>query len=273
MGKCIYCNKKAGFFSKFHKECEEKYRNGIIEIKNLATESVLSPKTNHSIKINEICTKSFVSSQKLNETLSSVYSISLENFLEDGVLSETEENQLSDFKKTYDIPQEFLEKNNSLTKTVQAGILRDLLEEKEIENRINIQGSLPFKLMKNEKLIYLFQNVELYEQRTKTEYVGKSQGVSLRIAKGVYYRTGNFRGKPIKTTNIVPVTSGILAFTDKHLYFSGSLKNFRIKFDKIITVDPYSDAVGIQKDGVSAKPQIFKNVDGWFCYNYIQNIN
>jgi hypothetical protein len=65
----------------------------------------------------------------------------------------------------------------------------------------------------------------------------------------------------------------MLALTNKHLYFSSGLKSFRIKYEKIISIDPYSDGIGITKDGVTAKPQIFKNIDGWFIYNYIQNID
>ena len=59
----------------------------------------------------------------------------------------------------------------------------------------------------------------------------------------------------------------------KALDFESSLKYFRINYEKIITLDPYSDGIGVQKDGVSAKPQVFKNIDGWFCYNFIKNIS
>lgn len=31
-----------------------------------------------------------------------------------------------------------------------------------------------------------------------TIYQGKTQGVSVRIAKGLYYRTGSFKGNPVK---------------------------------------------------------------------------
>ena len=37
-------------------------------------------------------------------------------------------------------------------------------------------------------------------------------------------------------------------------------------------MDPYQDGIGLQKDGATAKPQIFKNIDGWFTYNAISNL-
>jgi hypothetical protein len=51
------------------------------------------------------------------------------------------------------------------------------------------------------------------------------------------------------------------------------VKNFRIEFNKIITMTKYEDGIGLQKDWVSAKPRIFKNLDGWFAYNAISNLN
>lgn len=228
---------------------------------------------NQLLQIAEICELSHINNEKRNEILSEVFSDNLDLYLEDGVLSEEEEENLNMFSSTYNIAQENLEKNQSLSRTVRAGIIRELLEGEEIQERITIAGVLPFKSLKSEKLIYVFQNVDLFEQKITVTYKGNTQGVSLKIAKGVYYRTGSFKGRPVHTMNTIPVAKGLLAFTDKHLYFSSSLKNFRINFDKIVTVEPYSDGVGIQKDGGSTKPLIFKNVDGWFCYNYIQNIN
>ena len=273
MGNCIYCNKSAGFFKKNHKECELKNKNALQFIKQKSEDFFnKSEKTEIEI-LKNTAKESFIQISELNNILENTYSEFLDKFLDDGLLSCEEEDLLGEYMDNFQLSQEILDKNDSMSKTIRASILRKLLNGEELTQRINISGKLPFKFLKNEKLIWLFQNVELNEQRIKTTYEGKSQGVSLRIAKGVYYRTGNFKGKPVQTMNIIPIAIGMLAITYKHLYFSSSLKNFRIGFDKIITVDSYSNAIGIQKDGVSAKPLIFKNVDGWFCYNFIQNIN
>jgi hypothetical protein len=54
-------------------------------------------------------------------------------------------------------------------------------------------GNLPFVFQKDEKLIWVFQNVEFYEEHTRTEYQGGSIGGSVRIARGFYLRTSAFR--------------------------------------------------------------------------------
>ena len=138
---------------------------------------------------------------------------------------------------------------------------------------MNYEGAIPFLLEKGENILWLFQNVEFYEQRTKTSFEGRSQGISIKIAKGVYYRTGNFKGNPVVNTQMTLLGSGILALTNKNLYFSSSIKNLKTPFKKLISLTEYSDGIGMQKDGTTAKPQIFKNIDGWFAYNLISHLN
>ncbi len=272
MGKCPYCKKSAGIFRKLHKECEEKY----ISTRKLITDSVSNFENLDSLNFNELkklAEESFLTETEYQNLILNGYTNTLNKYLDDGVLSKTEEDKLQNYMEKSNLSQDLFDKNDSLSKTIRASIIRDLLNGDEIKSRLSIAGNLPFKFQKGENLVWLFQNVELFEQRIKTTYKGGSQGVSVRIAKGIYYKTNSFKGHPIKTTKIVPIATGIVALTEKHIYFSSSIKNFRINYSKIVTIDPYSDGIGITKDGVTAKPQVFKNVDGWFCYNFIQNIS
>lgn len=49
-------------------------------------------------------------------------------------------------------------------------------------------------------------------------------------------------------------------------------RRFRIKYDKIVAFEPYSDGIGVQRDAVTAKPQSFVTDDGWITYNLITNL-
>lgn len=64
----------------------------------------------------------------------------------------------------------------------------------------------------------------------------------------------------------------MLGLSSKHIYFAGSHKRFRIRYDKIVSFEPYCDGVGLQRDAATAKPQAFKTGDGWFTYNLIRNL-
>ncbi len=187
------------------------------------------------------------------------------------MLTEKEESKLDKIKEHFSLTQSLLDKNGAYTKVVKGAILRDILEVK-IPEKINIEGNLPFNLQKSEKIIWIFQDVDYYEQKTRHTYVGGSKGFSIRIAKGIYYRAGAFKGHSVQHTEIIHVDRGFLGVTNKHIYFSGSAKSFRIRHDKIVAFEPYSDGIGIQRDAVTAKPQSFVTGDGWFTYNLIANV-
>jgi hypothetical protein len=167
--------------------------------------------------------------------------------------------------------QEQLDQSGAYTTLVKAITIREVLEGK-LPERFSLAGSLPFNFKKAEKLVWLFQGVGYAEERTTTRYQGSYQGVSLKVAKGVYYRTGGFRGNPIPVTTSATIDNGALAVTQKHIYFAGSSKSFRIPYSKIVTITPFSDGIGIQRDAASAKPQLFTTGDGWFAYNLLSNL-
>ena len=99
--------------------------------------------------------------------------------------------------------------------------------------------------------------------------MGLSQGVSFRVMKGVYYRVGSFKGRPITRQERVSLGTGTLYVTDRNLYFSGSQKTMRVPYGKIVAFEQFSDGIGIMRDAATAKPQIFVTKDGWFICNLI----
>jgi hypothetical protein len=145
--------------------------------------------------------------------------------------------------------------------------------EGKIPNRIKVNGQVPFNLLKDEYLIWLYNDTNYYQEKTRTHYAGSSQGISIRLAKGLYYRVGAFRGNPVKTNQIELVDTGLLGITDKHIYFTGKRSSFRLKYSKIISFIPYDDGIGLFKDTASSKQQIFITNDGWFTYNLIINLS
>jgi hypothetical protein len=275
MGKCNFCGKSAGWFRKEHKECRTKYREGLREATDLVAETILGNQNFTALeqRLAAMEKSHFLDplKQKLTKTMG--FGQAVDRLLEDHLLSEDEEERLNSFIEAGGLTQNELDAEGKLQQVVKSSILRNLTEGKEPESRVRASGHLPFMFMKSETLMWVFPHVEFYEQRTRTEYRGGHQGVSVRVARGVYYRTGGFRGRPIKTEQMEYIDSGMMAVTTKHVYFASQRKNFRTRLDRIVTLDPYEDGIGMQKEGVSSKPQIFKNLDGWFTYNLIANLN
>ena len=197
----------------------------------------------------------------------------IDKALDDNLLSQQEENNLTEIINHLSITAKDLNINGYHNKLVQASILRSIMEGKIPTKKINLNvKGLPFNFQKNEQVIWLKRDTELLEQKKKVEYVGRSQGVSIRIASGIYYRTGASKGKRIETETAQHIDTGLLCITNKHVYFSGESKGIRIPFSKIIAFIPYSDGVGIQKDGASSKTQTFVTGEGWFVHNLLSNI-
>jgi hypothetical protein len=222
-------------------------------------------------KVRQIASISYIEEGTIPGLLVQGWEASVDSVLEDGLLTPEEEKSLDSAQKHFQWTQEDLDENGAFTKLVKGGILRDVLEGR-VSTRLKVQGQLPFNFMPGEQIVWVFPGVKYYEIRSRRSYVGGYQGVSLRVVRGVYYRLGGFRGNPVDTAEVALAATGAFAITDKHLYFSGGVKAFRIPYKKIVSFTPYSDGIGIQRDAATAKPQAFVTGDGWFTYNLIVNL-
>lgn len=273
MGNCIYCGKPAGFLRKTHKECNQKHEQGKSEIVSLVGKvgSEGGDLKRLESSIEQVAANSFVNSKSLTALVASGWEKAVELAFDDGLLSEQEETALSELKEHFGLSQQTLDRTGSYSKLVKGAVLRDIMDGK-LPERMQVDGSLPFNLQKTEKVVWIFQDVDYYEEKTRTRYVGGSQGVGIRIAKGLYYRTGAFKGERVQTSETIHADTGLLGVTNKHIYFAGPSKRFRINYNKIVAFEPFSDGIGVQRDAQTAKPQSFSTGDGWFTYNLITSL-
>lgn len=196
----------------------------------------------------------------------------MDKVLDDGLLSADEEQAIESLAQHFDIGAAELDRNGARTRLMHAGVLRDLSEGILPQRLAYDRLDLPFRFMKSETLVWLFKNVDYYTVRTRREIQGRTAGVSVRVARGVYFRTGGFKGRPVEYEESVHEDTGLLGVTTKHIYFAGSSKRFRIRHERIVSIEPYTDGIGIQRDAVRAKPETFRIGDGWFAYNLLKNI-
>ena len=196
----------------------------------------------------------------------------VEGALEDGLVSLDEENALAKYISHFNLTQQDLDRNGVQTTLVQAAVIRDVTQG-IVPQRQTLSGAIPFNLMKSETLVWVIQGVDYLETVVRRERRGSSQGVSIRVAKGLYYSPRQFRNRPIEWEETVHADTGLLGLTTKHLYFSGSRKKFRVRYDRIVSFEPYEDGLGIMRDAQTAKPQTFRTGDGWFAYNLAVNLS
>ena len=196
----------------------------------------------------------------------------VEGALEDGLISLDEENALAQYADHFDLTQEELNRNGAQTTMVQSAVIRDVTQG-IVPQRQTLSGAIPFNLMKSETLVWVIDGVDYLETVVRRERQGTSHGVSIRVARGLYYSPRQFRSRPIEWEETVHADTGLLGLTTKHLYFAGSRKKFRVRYDRIVSFDPYDDGFGIMRDAQTAKPQTFRTGDGWFAYNLAVNLS
>lgn len=273
MGVCKYCHKDAGWFSSKHSACEEKNLQGINRIKAIIKKcfDLKEDFFLHKPQIDSIINESFIDYDTQVLIYRDLLDEAVTKFLNDGVIDKKEETCIARFIQFTGIPQSTLNTTHALDKVVQSRIIQNILQGNPIKQAITVAGDFPFMLAKNETLIWLYRNITLHEQKIKREYVGRSSGFNIRVAKGVYYRTGGFKGSPIETSYMQKIGVGCVCLTDKNLYFSSIEKSLKIPYNKIISIESYSNGIGIQKDGANSKPVFLEGVSSWFAYNVIAN--
>lgn len=272
MGICKHCGQPAGFLKSAHNECKEKYTVGkqqIIELVSRAVGNREIVPTLGSV-LADLEYSHCIDNQTARALVIEEWERAVERAFDDGILTEEEDNNLGEIKGALELSQEDLDRNGAYTKLVKGAVLRDVLNG-VIPQRMRIEGSLPFNLQRNETLVWVFSDAKYLEQKTRSQYVGGSRGTSVRICKGVYWRVGSFRGHSVPYTETTTYP-GYVGVTTKHLYFAGAGKSFRVRYDKIVSWEPYSDGIGIMRDGANAKPQSFITGDGWFTYNLVMNL-
>ena len=272
MGICKYCGQPAGVFRSKHAECEDAHVRATQKIGEFVLSAVrgTAPVEGLPARLQALASPAHVSPAMVKDMAVTGWEKGVDVFLNDGNLDSVEEARLSEVANCLKYTQSDLDRSGYYTKVVKAAVLREVMSG-VVPSRAAIANN-PFNLQKSEKLVWLFNGVEYIEDKVRREFVGGSRGVSVRIMKGVYYRVGDFKGRTIERTEHVSVDRGVLGVTDKHIYFAGGGKSFRVPYSKIVSFTPYSDGFGIVRDLASAKPQIFATGDGWFTYNLVTNL-
>jgi hypothetical protein len=221
VGTCKYCGQPVGFFRTKHSECIQRHEDGKHEIVALITRS-LSPSTAiESVpdEVKKIGERSFISEAERHILVMEGWATAVEGSLQDGVLSEVEEKRLTLLAHRLSLSQDELNRSGAFERLVKSAVIRDVLNG-VIPSRVTLEYSLPINLQKGEQLVWLFNPTGFLEDRTHRVYIGESSGLSLRVMKGVYYRTGAFKWHYVDLAERMHVDTGLLAITSKNIYFS-----------------------------------------------------
>lgn len=212
-----------------------------------------------------------ISQQGANEAYYYVLNKAAHNFLNDGMLSDDEQRKIDCYVNTLALPLSNLPASlhgSEIEKLGQAAVLKNLqrgvLPQKSF--------SAPIMLGRSETILWAFNGVTVYEEKIEREWVGRNRGMSFRVCRGVYYRTGGSKGHAVEHASMQPIGTGTLYVTNKNLIFHSMMKGMKIPYKKIIGVNPYSDGIEIHRDGATAKRLTMQGFDPWFLMNAMSMI-
>lgn len=272
MGTCKFCKTPAGFFKSEHQACKQRFNDAKEKIGLLIhssfTHNLVVDDFQRSIR--DIQFVSRFNEEIFKQIIVAAWEEAVELAFDDKILSDEEEENLIIFKEILSLSQEELDRNGVYTRLVKGSVIRDVING-IIPQRLKINGVLPFNLKRGEQILWVFPDGKYLEEKILSKRVGGSKGVSVRVCKGVYYRVGAFKSHSIQYKDTITY-QGCIGITDKHLYFSGVDKSFRIRLDKIVSLEPYLDGISIYQEKANARRQTFVTGDGWFAYNLVANL-
>lgn len=106
---------------------------------------------------------------------------------------------------------------------------------------------VPINLQKGE-VCYFRAPAQWLEYRKQVRTVGYySQGVSVRVMRGVYYRVGGSRPQRITTEGLTTLDTGDLYITNKRVIFDGTRRNLSLKLNTLLSFEAFSDGLALEK--------------------------
>ena len=195
-----------------------------------------------------------------------------QKFLGNGLISSSEQAQLDEFTNALRLPVNNLPaqyRGSDIEKIQQAGILSRLQNGSMPPFR---PTNLPIMLSRGEGVIWTYENVTMLQEKITREWVGRHNGLTFRVVKGVYWRTGGTKGRPVEKSTMETVGVGTLILTNKNICFHSATRSIKIPYKKLAGMTPYSDGIEIHQEGAKAQRQVFQGFDSWFMMNLLSFI-
>lgn len=273
MSRCKYCGEHAGFLSKYHKKCHQVKSNAWQNLLNEIETTIVEGNDLGTLrsKIVSIGKSSFIDSNEIKDLLAMGFSNAVRRFLEDGILSRQEEESATLFKSHFNLVPQDLNYNDAFNTMVKASVLREVLNGNFTDGMEQFKWTSHFNFQDEEKLIWLFKDVEYYENCTRAQHRGGFSDLYVKLDNGVYFKKSSFTGRILNTDEMVLKDTGSVGITSGHIYFLGETY-FSVEYNEIITSYGFEDGLGIKIAGADHLSHVFKNVDGWFCYNLLRNL-
>ncbi len=267
MGKCKFCGANAGFLKSEHPECSAANLRAAAQIPLMVIECFQNSSSKVSLqdRLAELHS-AYITPEQIEAGIKDGLASCIDMALEDHILTDAEilatHNVIKQSGLATDIFREqlFKLKKAHTLREVQAGRPQNAYQKTDM-------GLL---LKKDEGVLWAFEAI-LHVLRTKTQYAGRTQGASVRVMKGVYYRIGGNKGEAIRTDYLDQEGNGTLTITNKNVYFVSDRRSLTLSLNQIMSVDLYADAIRISVNKPNSRPMFFSVNDPSYAAMLICN--
>ena len=96
--------------------------------------------------------------------------------------------------------------------------------------------------------VLFYAGTNLSEDRTTSQYVGGSAGVSVPLGHGFRFRTGSYHGHTIHSEHLTHIDVGNLIVTTQRIVFVGGKSSITIPVAKVLHTILYKDGVDVRAE-------------------------
>jgi hypothetical protein len=114
-------------------------------------------------------------------------------------------------------------------------------------------------MKKDEKILLWLGPIDYFEERRRRGS-GAAGNLSIRIAKGLWYRTAQMYSG--SANELAKLDSGILVITNQRYIFKGRTKNIDQQLKSLTSINSFSDGVSIVRSG-KQKTEFFRGDYHW----------
>jgi len=272
MPNCIYCGKLAGFLRRYHPECRAQFERATTTIPvffEKLLESTL-PADRFEQLLKEVAGTFHITPDQLRALSIQGVNAMVQASLSQHLMTVEEEDRILEIAEALgfsidDIP-------GLDDRLIKISMLRDL-EDEQTPNRVKVVGDMPFKLDRDEKVVWIFNNIKNYRQPKSKEPAAPAAPAPLQREMSSYLSPASLGERPLDTKGLIERTGGDLMITDRNVIGIVSNEHHR-KFPlaEIGAFHTYANGFQIIRKPAGAGTLNVVVDDPWFAANLIVSL-
>lgn len=194
------------------------------------------------IMLSEVQKQLRLKDEDIKQASIEIFREAVQNAIADEDISLEEQLRLENLKRTLGLQDEDVKEE--LETIAEIIVLKDLERGKIPE--IPREEVEKYLILEPDEVCHCLVRAALLEAVRRRETGGYYYGLSFRIARGVYFRTGRYT-LPKITEEVQKIDEGLLAVTNKRFIFIGDRRSVEIPLRNILSIELFQDSFSVHR--------------------------